>query len=138
MENVNSRNYCCRKSIVNGRKSFYSDAAAAEVLHGALTKLITDYAKLQKASVGGVIPVNPTVSSSLGGGVIMSPLRRVVDPEDAYVGEQNTRAISHINPRDRNNPATFLGGIPGAIPVNQRLVQILKFSCTIDCQMYQD
>lgn len=109
------------KAAMMVEKAFYSDAAAAEVLHGALTKLITDYANLQKASMGGAIPVNPTISSSLGGGVMMSPLRRVVDPEDAYAGAMNTRAISHINPRDRNNPATFLGGVPGAIPVNQKI-----------------
>ena len=109
------------KAAMMVEKAFYSDAAAADALHGALTKLIADYANLQKASMGGAIPVNPTISSSLGGGVMMSPLRRVVDPEDAYAGAMNTRAISHINPRDRNNPATFLGGVPGAIPVNQKI-----------------
>jgi len=108
------------KASLMVEKAFYSDAAAAEVLHGALTKLIADYANLQRASLGGAIPVNPVVNT-VGGSTIMSPIRRVVDPEDAYAGALDTRAMSHINPRDPNNPASFLGGVPGAIPVNQKI-----------------
>jgi TP901 family phage tail tape measure protein len=101
-------------------KSFYGDAAAAEVLHGALTKLIADYMSLQSAMTKGTVPVNPALST-VAGSMVMSPLRRVVDANDPYAGELNTRAMSHINPRDPENPATFLGGVPGAIPVNQKI-----------------
>jgi hypothetical protein len=40
-------------------------------------------------------------------------------PYTTLVGDPNTRAMSHIRPRDLNNPATLLGGVPGAIPVNR-------------------
>ncbi len=101
-------------------KAFYSDAKAAEVLHGALTKLVGDYMNLQSAMAKGTIPVNPAVTT-VAGSAVMAGGRRVVDPNDPYSGDLNTRAMSHINPRDPNNPATFLGGVPGAIPVNQKI-----------------
>jgi TP901 family phage tail tape measure protein len=101
-------------------KAFYSDAKAAEVLHGALTKLVGDYMNLQSAMAKGTIPVNPAVTT-VAGSTVMAGGRRVVDPNDPYSGDLNTRAMSHINPRDPNNPATFLGGVPGAIPVNQKI-----------------
>ena len=98
--------------------AFYSDAAAAQVLHNALQKLVLDYQNLQAASAKNAVPVNPGVST-VGGAPIMVAGRRVVDPSDPYVGDPNTRAMSHINPRDPNNPATIFGGVPGAIPVNR-------------------
>ncbi len=98
--------------------AFYSDAAAAQVLHNALQKLVLDYQSLQAVSAKNAIPVNPGVST-VGGAPIMIAGRRVVDPSDPYVGDPNTRAMSHINPRDPNNPATLFGGVPGAVPVNR-------------------
>jgi len=98
--------------------AFYSDAAAAQVLHNALQKLVLDYQNLQAASMKGAVPVNPGVST-VGGSTIVTAGRRIVDPTDPYVGDPNTRAMSHINPRDPNNPATIFGGVPGAMPVNR-------------------
>ena len=98
--------------------AFYSDAAAAQVLHNALQKLVLDYQNLQAVSAKNAVPVNPGVST-VGGAPIMVAGRRVVDPSDPYVGDPNTRAMSHINPRDPNNPATIFGGVPGAMPVNR-------------------
>ena len=98
--------------------AFYSDAAAAQVLHNALQKLVLDYQNLQAASMKGAVPVNPGVST-VGGSTIVTAGRRIVDPTDPYVGDPNTRAMSHINPRDPNNPATIFGGVPGAVPVNR-------------------
>lgn len=98
--------------------AFYSDAAAAQVLHNALQKLVLDYQNLQAASIKGAVPVNPGVST-IGGSTIVTSGRRIVDPTDPYVGDPNTRAMSHINPRDPNNPATIFGGVPGAMPVNR-------------------
>lgn len=108
-------------------KSFYSDAAAAEVLHGALTKLITDYRSLQQAMVGGVIPLNPTVTTPMGNPIMG---RRSVDPTNVYAGATDTRAMSHIIPRDPTRPASIFGGVPGAIPVNQAIGR--------NMQMYMD
>ena len=98
--------------------AFYSDAAAAQVLHNALQKLVLDYQNLQAASAKNAVPVNPGVSTVAGSPVMVSG-RRIVDPADPYVGDQNTRAMSHIRPRDPNSPATIFGGVPGAIPVNR-------------------
>ena len=103
-------------------KAFYSDAKAAEVLHGALTKLVSDYMNLQKAMLTGSVPVNPAVNT-VGGSTVINPLRRVVNPNDPYAGEINTRAMSHINPRDPNNPASIFGGVPGAVPVNRGILR---------------
>lgn len=98
--------------------AFYSDAAAAQVLHSALQKLVLDYQNLQAASSKNAIPVNPGIST-VSGNTVMAAGRRVVDPNDPYVGDINTRAMSHINPRDPNSPATIFGGVPGAVPVNR-------------------
>jgi TP901 family phage tail tape measure protein len=98
--------------------AFYSDAAAAQVLHNALQKLVLDYQNLQAASAKNAIPINGGVSTVAGNPVMLAG-RRVVDPSDPYVGDPNTRAMSHINPRDPNRPATIFGGVPGAIPVNR-------------------
>jgi hypothetical protein len=103
-------------------KSFYSDAQAAEVLHGALTKLVSDYMNLQAAMTKGAVPVNPLVSTSAGN-VIMNPIRREVNPNSPYVGDPNTRAMSHVNPRDINNPASLMGVVPGALPVNRGIAK---------------
>lgn len=97
--------------------AFYSDAAAAQVLHNALQKLVLDYQNLQAASAKNAIPVNPGISTVSGRTIL--PGGRVVDPSDPYVGDVNTRAMSHINPRDPNKPATIFGGVPGAVPVNR-------------------
>jgi TP901 family phage tail tape measure protein len=98
--------------------AFYSDAAAAQVLHNALQKLVLDYQSLQTASMKSAVPVNGGIST-VDGRTVMAAGRRVVDPNDPYVGDANTRAMSHIRPRDPNNPATIFGGVPGAIPVNR-------------------
>ncbi len=98
--------------------AFYSDAAAAQVLHNALQKLVLDYQNLQAASMRSAVPVNPGVTT-VAGNTVVAPGRRVVDPNDPYVGDPNTRAMSHIRPRDPNAPATLFGGVPGAIPVNR-------------------
>ena len=98
--------------------AFYSDAAAAQVLHNALQKLVLDYQNLQAASMKNAVPVNPGVST-VAGNTVVAAGRRFVDPEDPYVGDPNTRAMSHIRPRDPNSPATIFGGVPGAIPVNR-------------------
>jgi TP901 family phage tail tape measure protein len=98
--------------------AFYSDAAAAQVLHNALQKLVLDYQSLQTASMKSAVPVNGGMST-VAGNTVMAAGRRVVDPNDPYVGDPNTRAMSHIRPRDLNNPATIFGGVPGAIPVNR-------------------
>ena len=106
------------KAAMMVEKSFYSDAAAAEVLHGALTKLITDYRTLQQAMVGGVIPLNPTVTTPMGNPIMG---RRMVDPTNVYAGAMDTRSMSHIIPRDPARPASIFGGVPGATPVNQAI-----------------
>ena len=98
--------------------AFYSDAAAAQVLHNALQKLVLDYQNLQAASMKSAVPVNPGVTT-VAGNTVVAAGRRVVDPNDPYVGDPNTRAMSHIRPRDLNAPATLFGGVPGAIPVNR-------------------
>jgi hypothetical protein len=98
--------------------AFYSDAAAAQLLHNALQKLVLDYQNLQTASMKSAVPVNGGMST-VAGNTVMAAGRRVVDPNDPYVGDPNTRAMSHIRPRDPNNPATIFGGVPGAIPVNR-------------------
>jgi TP901 family phage tail tape measure protein len=98
--------------------AFYSDAAAAQVLHNALQKLVLDYQNLQSASMKSAVPVNGGMST-VSGNTVMAAGRRIVDPNDPYVGDPNTRAMSHINPRDPNKPATIFGGVPGAIPVNR-------------------
>ena len=98
--------------------AFYSDAAAAQVLHNALQKLVLDYQNLQAASAKNAVPVNPGISTVAGRPVVAAG-KRFVDPTDPYVGDPNTRAMSHINPRDPNNPATIFGGVPGAMPVNR-------------------
>ena len=99
-------------------QAFYSDAAAAEVLHGALAKLVADYTNLQSAMLKGSIPTNP-VLSTVGG--TMLPIRREVDPSNAYAGAMDTRAMSHINVRDPKNPASLMGVVPGALPVNRSI-----------------
>ena len=105
-------------------KGFYSDAQAAEVLHAALTKLINDYSNLTAASSRSAISTNPVVSTATAGNIIMSgALRREVDPTSIYAGEKDTRAMSHINPRDPNNPASLMGVVPGAIPVNRGILK---------------
>lgn len=101
-------------------QSFYSDAAAANVLHGALQKLISDYSGLRTAMATGAVPVNPAVST-VAGSMFMPGIRREVDPKSAYAGALDTRAMSHINPRDPNNPASLMGVVPGAIPVNRNI-----------------
>ena len=106
------------KAALMVENAFYSDAAAAQVLHNALQKLVLDYQNLQAASMKNAVPVNPGVSTVAGSPVMVGG-RRVVDPNDPYVGDPNTRAMSHIRPRDLNNPATIFGGVPGAIPVNR-------------------
>ena len=106
------------KAALMVENAFYSDAAAAQVLHNALQKLVLDYQNLQAASMKNAVPVNPGVSTVAGSPVMVGG-RRVVDPNDPYVGDPNTRAMSHIRPRDINNPATIFGGVPGAIPVNR-------------------
>ena len=98
--------------------AFYSDAAAAQVLHNALQKLVLDYQNLSAASMKNGVPVNPGVTT-VSGNTVMAAGRRFVDPNDPYVGSPNTRAMSHVNPRDPNRPATIFGGVPGAIPVNR-------------------
>ena len=106
------------KAALLVENAFYSDAAAAQVLHNALQKLVLDYQNLQAASMKNAVPVNGGVSTVAGAPVMIGG-RRVVDPNDPYVGDPNTRAMSHINPRDPNKPATIFGGVPGAIPVNR-------------------
>jgi hypothetical protein len=106
------------KAALMVENAFYSDAAAAQVLHNALQKLVLDYQSLQAASMKNAVPVNGGVSTVAGNPVMVGG-RRVVDPNDPYVGDPNTRAMSHIRPRDPNNPATIFGGVPGAIPVNR-------------------
>ena len=106
------------KAALMVENAFYSDAAAAQVLHNALQKLVLDYQNLSTASAKNRVPTNPGVST-VGGRQVVAAGRRVVDPTDPYVGDPNTRAMSHINPRDPNSPATIFGGVPGAIPVNR-------------------
>ncbi len=103
-------------------KSFYSDAQAAEVLHGALTKLVSDYMNLNAAMTKGAVATNPVVTTAAGN-VIMNPIRREVDPNSPYVGDMDTRAMSHVNPRDINNPASLMGVVPGALPVNRGIAK---------------
>ena len=106
------------KAALMVENAFYSDAAAAQVLHNALQKLVLDYQNLQSASMKNAVPVNGAIST-VAGNPVMAAGRRVVDPNDPYVGDPNTRSMSHINPRDANNPATIFGGVPGAVPVNR-------------------
>lgn len=102
-------------------KSFYSDAAAAQVLDAALKKLITDYADLNAQMMKGAVPINPGVSTSAGSTIMSGGARRQVDPSNKFVGEQNTRAMAHILPRDSSRPATLMGVVPASIPVNRAI-----------------
>ena len=108
-------------------KSFYSDAAAAQVLDVALKKLISDYASLNTQMMKGAIPVNPSVATVGGSAIMSGNARREVDPTNKFAGDQNTRAMAHILPRDPDRPASLMGVVPAAIPVNrgiQRAPQI--------------
>ena len=110
-------------------KSFYSDAAAAQVLDVALKKLISDYANLNEQMLRGAVPVNPSVATVQGSAIMSgnASTRREVDPTNRLSGDENTRAMAHILPRDPQKPASLMGVVPAAIPVNrgiQRAPQI--------------
>ena len=110
-------------------KSFYSDAAAAQVLDVALKKLISDYANLNEQMLRGAVPVNPSVATVQGSAIMSgnASTRREVDPTNRLSGDENTRAMAHILPRDPQRPASLMGVVPAAIPVNrgiQRAPQI--------------
>ena len=110
-------------------KSFYSDAAAAQVLDVALKKLISDYANLNEQMLRGAVPVNPSVATVQGSAIMSgnASTRREVDPANRLSGDENTRAMAHILPRDPQRPASLMGVVPAAIPVNrgiQRAPQI--------------
>jgi TP901 family phage tail tape measure protein len=102
-------------------KAFYSDAAAAQVLDTALKKLISDYAALTTQMQKGVISTNPSILTTGGSMMMAGSPGRQVNPESRLVGDQNTRAMAHILPRDPSNPASLMGVVPAAIPVNRAI-----------------
>lgn len=77
----------------------------------------------------GAVPVNPSVSTMQGSAIMSgnASIRREVDSTNRLSGDENTRAMAHILPRDPNRPASLMGVVPAAIPVNrgiQRAPQI--------------
>ena len=100
--------------------TFYSDAQAAAVLEQALRNLIDEFSVLKNAVNNGNISVQPTISTMAGN--VMMQGGRVVDPNNPYVGDIDTRAMSHINPRKSGFASgSLLGVVPGAQPVNRRI-----------------
>ena len=109
-------------------KTFYSDAKAALALAEALQVLQSGYSSLATKMGTGVIPVNSGVTTVAGGTVIpgVGAGPRVVDPTNPLVGQQGTRASSHINPlagrtQQQIAASTIFGFVPGSIPVNNAI-----------------
>ncbi|MFZ9740596.1 MAG: phage tail tape measure protein [Candidatus Nanopelagicaceae bacterium] len=103
------------------KDTFYSDAQAAAVLEQALRNLVDEFRVLQQAASAGTISVQPAIST-LGSNLIMpGGTGRVVDPTNPLVGDVDTRAFSHINPRKSGYAGQLLGVVPGALPVNRKI-----------------
>jgi TP901 family phage tail tape measure protein len=106
-------------------KTFYSDAAAAQVLQTALSNLANELTILQeKASIGSV-SVQPTLST-IQGNIIAQGTQRVADPNNPLIGKSYSRQMSHLNPvagmtNAEKAAQTIFGVVPGPGPVNQRI-----------------
>ena len=103
-------------------ETFYSDAQAAAVLEQALRNLVDEFTLLNNAATKGNISVKPAITT-LGSSLIMpgSSTYRPVDPNNPYVGEPETRAMSHINPRKSGFAGNLFGVVPGPIPLNRKI-----------------
>ena len=102
--------------------TFYSDAQAAAILEQALRNLVDEFNLLQTAVNNGNISVRPAISTLAGSTLMPGGSGRYVDPTHPLVGEEGTRAFSHINPRKSGFASGgIFGVVPGAIPVNQRI-----------------
>ena len=112
-------------------QTFYSDAAAADILSASLKNLITEFTILQQKAAAGAISVNPTIATLAGtvamagtpGGVYKGV---TVDPNNPLVGRMGTRASAHMNPVGNMSEAeraaqTIFGMVPGPIPVNRKI-----------------
>lgn len=101
--------------------TFYSDAQAAAVLEQALRNLVDEFNVLNNAVNAGNISVKPAITT-MGNNLIMTGATELeVDPTNRLVGDADTRAFSHINPRKSGHAGQLLGVVPGAIPVNRKL-----------------
>jgi len=112
-------------------KTFYSDAAAADILSASLKNLITEFTILQQKAASGAISVQPTIAT-LAGTVAMAGTPGgmykgvTVDPNNPLVGRMGTRASAHMNPVGNMTEAeraaqTIFGMVPGPIPVNRKI-----------------
>ncbi len=101
--------------------TFYSDAKAAAVLEQALRNLIDEFGVLQTAVKTGTISVQPTISTAAGNVIMEGAGPRVVNPNHPLVGDEDTRAFSHINPRKSGYAGQLFGVVPGPQKVNRRI-----------------
>jgi TP901 family phage tail tape measure protein len=112
-------------------KTFYSDAAAADILSASLKNLITEFTILQQKAASGAISVQPTIATIAGtvamagtpGGIYKGV---TVDANHPLVGRMGTRASAHMNPVGNMSEAeraaqTIFGMVPGPIPVNRKI-----------------
>ena len=112
-------------------KTFYSDAAAADILSASLKNLITEFTILQQKAASGAISVKPTIATIAGtvamAGTPNGGYRGVtVDPSNPLVGNMGTRASAHMNPVGNMSEAeraaqTIFGMVPAPIPVNRKI-----------------
>jgi len=105
----------------NIKDTFYSDAQAAKVLEQALRNLIDEFNVLNSAVTTGNISVKPAISTMANNLVMTGTPGREVDPFNKLVGDKDTRAFSHINPRKSGYAGQLLGVVPGALPVNRKI-----------------
>lgn len=106
-------------------KTFYSDAAAADILSASLKNLITEFTILQQKAATGAISVKPTITT-LAGTVAQAGSGIIVDPTNPLAGRMGTRASAHMNPVGNMTEAeraaqTIFGMVPGPIPVNRKI-----------------
>jgi TP901 family phage tail tape measure protein len=112
-------------------KTFYSDAAAADILSASLKNLITEFTILQQKAASGAISVQPTIAT-LAGTVAMAGTPGgmykgvTVDPNNPLVGRMGTRASAHMNAVGDMTEAeraaqTIFSMVPGPIPVNRKI-----------------
>jgi len=105
----------------NIKDTFYSDAQAAKVLEQALRNLVDEFNVLNSAVTTGNISVKPAISTMANNLVMTGTPGREVDPFNKLVGDKDTRAFSHINPRKSGYAGQLLGVVPGALPVNRKI-----------------
>ena len=102
-------------------QTFYSDAQAAAVLEQALRNLIDEFNVLNNTVNSGNISVRPAVTTMANNLIMPGSAAMEVDPANRLVGDMDTRAFSHINPRKSGLAGQLFGVVPGAIPVNRKI-----------------